>query len=277
MASPSTITTPSLGASSPARILSTVVLPQPEWPITHANSPRGTDSQRFSKTATSSPPGCGYRLAIASIEMNLSVMASFRKRHHAGEAREDLIEQHAHEPDQENGDDHISDRKVVPLIPDEVADAGATHEHFGRHDHEPGDADRYPHAGENCRRSRGQDHGKGAPQRADFERAGHVDPFLADGGDAKGGIEQHRPYRADEDHEDRRQTGIFDGVERERHPGQRRDRFENLDERIERAADQRRHPDQESQRNRDEDGEQITKADARNRIAELDAEPLVVR
>src|ERR1700679_2558315 len=150
MGSPSTMTAPSLGVSSPARMLSTVVLPQPECPITQANSPRWIDSQRFSNTATSPPEGARYRLAIASIEMNLSVIAShacpargaarsdvpqmrdpllragsrfctaslsrrsapgtpkliarsscsFRERHHAGEAREDLIEQHADETDQ---------------------------------------------------------------------------------------------------------------------------------------------------------------------------------
>src|SRR5579863_3018142 len=191
MASPSTMTAPSLDVSSPARMLSTVVLPQPECPITQANSPRRIDSHRFSNTATSPPEGALYRLAIASIEMNLSVIVShpcpargatrsdapqmrdprprtgsrfctaelsrrnapgtresiarsscsFRERHHAGKAREDLIEQHADEADQENGDDHIGDREVVPLVPDEVTDAGATDQHLGRDDHEPGDPD----------------------------------------------------------------------------------------------------------------------------------------
>src|ERR1700733_4883786 len=164
MASPSTMTAPSLDVSSPARILSTVVLPQPECPITQANSPRRIESHRFSNTATSPPDGALYRLAIASIEMNLSVIASFRERHHAGEARENLIEQHADKADQENGDDHIGDREIVPFVPDEVADAGAADQHLGRDDHEPGDPDRNPHAGQNGRRGGRQDHGESAPQ-----------------------------------------------------------------------------------------------------------------
>src|SRR5580692_3094674 len=208
MASPSTMTAPSPGVSRPARILSTVVLPQPEWPITQANSPRSIDSHRFSNTATSPPEGAGYRLAIASIEMNLSVIASFRERHHAGEARKDLIEQHSDQADQENGDDHIGNREVVPLVPDEVTDAGAADQHFGRDDHEPGDADRDPHARQNRRRRRRQDHGKRAPDGADLERARDIDPFLAHGSDAERGIEQHRPYRADKDHKDRGDRGI---------------------------------------------------------------------
>src|SRR5271156_5775012 len=289
MASPSTITTPSLDVSSPARMLSTVVLPQPEWPITHANSPRWIDSHRFSNTATSPPDGAGYRLAMASIEMNLSVIArrpcpargaarsdvpqmrdpllragsrfctaslsrrsapgtrkliarsscSFRECHHAGEAREDLIEQHPDKADQENGDDYIGDREIVPFVPDEVADAGAADEHLRGDDYEPGNPDRNPHAGQNGRRGRRQDHGERAPQCADLERARDVDPFLAHGSDTEGCIEQHRPDRADEDHKDRRQAGILDRIKGERHPGERRDRLQHLDERVERPADQR--------------------------------------
>ncbi|MFK4701026.1 hypothetical protein ABIF42_006620 [Bradyrhizobium diazoefficiens] len=40
-------------------MLSTVVLPQPEWPITQQNSPRGIDSQRFSNTVVAAPPAPG--------------------------------------------------------------------------------------------------------------------------------------------------------------------------------------------------------------------------
>ena len=36
-------------------MFSTVVLPQPEWPITQPNSPRAIESQRFSNTAISPP------------------------------------------------------------------------------------------------------------------------------------------------------------------------------------------------------------------------------
>jgi hypothetical protein len=40
-------------------MFSTVVLPQPEWPITQPNSPRPIDSQRFSNTAISPPDAPG--------------------------------------------------------------------------------------------------------------------------------------------------------------------------------------------------------------------------
>ena len=40
-------------------MFSTVVLPQPEWPITQPNSPRAIDSQRFSNTAIVAAVGAG--------------------------------------------------------------------------------------------------------------------------------------------------------------------------------------------------------------------------
>ena len=53
-------------------MLSTVVLPQPEWPMMQVNSPRCIDSQRSSNTVVVPPPGAGKRLVMPSIEMNLS-------------------------------------------------------------------------------------------------------------------------------------------------------------------------------------------------------------
>ena len=71
--------------------------------------------------------------------------------------------------------------------------------------------------------------------------------------------------------------GILDGVERQRHPGERRDRLQHLDERIECLAHQGRHADQEAERNGNEHREEIAEADAGDGVAKLDTEPLVVR
>src|SRR4029078_7823863 len=122
IASPSTITTPSDGVSRPARMLSTVVLPQPEWPITQVNSPRFMASHRFSKIVVDPPWGAGYRLSIPSSEMNLSAIISLRERHQPREPRQDLVQHHADQPNQQDRVDHIRDREIIPFIPDEVAD-----------------------------------------------------------------------------------------------------------------------------------------------------------
>jgi hypothetical protein len=60
-------------------MLSTVVLPQPEWPMTQTNSPRAIDSHSSSNTVVL-PPGAGKRLLMPSMEMNLSVMGSAQAR-----------------------------------------------------------------------------------------------------------------------------------------------------------------------------------------------------
>src|SRR5262249_61388020 len=163
-----TIRVPADDASRPARMLSTVVLPQPEWPITQANSPRGIDSQRSSNTVVTPPPGAGKRLVTPSIEMNFSVMpsvSSLRKRHQPRRPREQLVEDHADDADHQDGSDHVGDRQVVPFVPHEIADASAADEHLGGDDHQPGDADRDAHAGEDGRRRRRQDDAEGTPDR----------------------------------------------------------------------------------------------------------------
>ena len=74
-------------------------------------------------------------------------------------------------------------------------------------------------------------------------------------------------------------AGILDGVERQRHPGERRDWLQHLDERIERLArDQRRHADQEAERNRERSPRTNSRDRTRPmRIADLDAKALVIR
>src|SRR5215475_15895694 len=117
-------------------MLSTVVLPQPEWPMMQTNSPRAIDSHSSSNTVVLPPADAGKRLLTPSIEMNLSVMAqrgrkaalsccSLRKRHQPRRAGENLIERHADDADHQDRGDHVGDGEVVPFVPHEVADAGA--------------------------------------------------------------------------------------------------------------------------------------------------------
>ncbi len=56
-------------------MLSTVVLPQPEWPMTQTNSPRVIDSHRFSNTAVVPPSAAGKRRDMPSMEMKRSAIA----------------------------------------------------------------------------------------------------------------------------------------------------------------------------------------------------------
>ncbi len=228
----------------------------------HTNSPASIESQSPRRRSISPPDGAGKALwQWPSMEMNLSVIATslIPVGDDALQAGQDLVEHHADQADQQDRVDHVGDREVVPLVPDEVADAGTADEHFGRHDDEPGDADRDAHARQDGRRGGGQDHREGRPTVPSSSVLGDVDPVLAHRRDAERRVEQHRPHRADEDHEDRAKPGILDRVERQRHPGERRDRLHDLDERIERPVHQRRHADQEAERHGDDHGEKIAR------------------
>ena len=68
-------------------MLSTVVLPQPEWPMMQVNSPRCIGSHRSSNTVVVPPPGAGKRLAMPSIEMNLCGIALTPETSRAASAR----------------------------------------------------------------------------------------------------------------------------------------------------------------------------------------------
>src|SRR5258708_26330928 len=129
-------------------MLSTVVLPQPEGRMMQVKSPRCVGSQRSSNTVVMPPPAAGKRLAMPSMEMNLFAIALLREGHEPRQTREDQVEQHADDADQQNGVDDVDDRQVVPLVPHEVTDAGAADEHLRGDNDQPGDADGNAHAGE---------------------------------------------------------------------------------------------------------------------------------
>src|SRR5262249_54127526 len=166
----STMTAPADGSSNPARILRIVVLPQPEWPMTQVNSPRRIVSQRSSNT-TVSACAAAKRLLIPSSEMNISeVIRLLGETDGTGQTRQDLVKRHTDDTNDDNGCDHIGDREIVPLIPNEIADPGAADEHLRRHDDQPSNPDRDPHAGEDRRRCGRKNYGERTPDSADLER-----------------------------------------------------------------------------------------------------------
>jgi hypothetical protein len=121
-----------------------------------------------------------------------------------------------------------------------------------------------------------QDHQEGLAQRIHFQRARDVDPVAAHRGDAEGGVDQHRPDRADEDDEDARDVRVLQAVERQRHPRQRRDGLQHLDEGIEARYSSGDMPIMKPTGRRHQHGQQEAQRDAAQRIGELDADALVV-
>src|SRR5580704_9385424 len=106
------MTTPADGASRPARMLSTVVLPQPEWPMTQTNSPRRMASHRSANTVVAPPPRAA-RVGGGIKQTRRGTSTSLRERHQPRRAGERLIEHHADEADHQDGGDDVGDREIV--------------------------------------------------------------------------------------------------------------------------------------------------------------------
>ena len=95
-------------------------------------------------------------------------------------------------------------------------------------------------------------------------------------GDAEGGVHQHRPDGADEDHEHGRGVGVLDDEQRQWHPGQRRYGFEHLDEGVECLVHQRRHADHEAKRHGNQTGHGKAQKHPVQRMPQLDTNALIV-
>src|SRR4051812_5851533 len=110
---------PSVGISSPATRLRSVLLPQPEWPMSVTNSPLRIDKS--------------IPLRIVEEEKDMprpSTLTYFSRPIAESPRREHqrLLEQQADHADGEDGDDDVLDLEVVPFVPDPEADAHAAGE-----------------------------------------------------------------------------------------------------------------------------------------------------
>src|SRR5207302_5873910 len=141
---------PSLGLSRPATRFKSVLLPQPEWPISVTNSPLRIASS-MPVSATKSPFFVSKVLPTDSMLRYLCIGEAPGKKHQR------LLDHQADDADGEDRDDDVLDLQVVPFVPHPEADADAAGEHLGRDDHEPRDADRQPHAGDHVGQHRGKE------------------------------------------------------------------------------------------------------------------------
>src|SRR5574341_502870 len=133
MCLPARSTVPAVGLRSPATTLSSVLLPQPEWPMSVTNSPL--------RITRSMPSRIGEEpkdMPSPSTERNLSGPIV----EPPGGEHQRLLQQQADDADGEDRDHDVLDLQVVPLVPHPEADADPAGEHLGGDDYEPRDADR---------------------------------------------------------------------------------------------------------------------------------------
>src|SRR3954464_13621193 len=97
------IITPELASSSPARMLRMVDLPQPEWPTMQTNSPFSMEKCTWSKTANGAAPRSdGDNFDKPSTRRNSTAHSTvFRVGDSARQPRQQLVEQHADQADQQ--------------------------------------------------------------------------------------------------------------------------------------------------------------------------------
>ena len=145
------------------RTLSSVDLPQPEWPMSETNSPGSTVEVDAAQHVLRSRP-----CAVKDFQTPSIVQAH----------RRDLLDGDGR-PSRRNT--RSSTRPTTPMstmaaitvarlpalygVPDEEADAGAAGEHLDGDDHHPGDAHRQPQAGDD-RRQACAGSGRGGGRRA---------------------------------------------------------------------------------------------------------------
>src|SRR5258706_4292860 len=204
---------PAVGLSRPATRLSSVLLPQPEWPIRLTNSPL-----RIARSMPSSTSEEAKDIPTLSTLRNFSgcIAEPPRQQHQS------LLEQEAHHTDGEDGDDDVLDLEVVPFVPDPETDADAAGEHLGGDDDQPRHADREAHAGDHVRQHRREeDLGEHLPL-GEVQHPRHVQVVLRDLPHADRGVDDHRPQAADEDHVDRRRVRRLEDQQADRQPGERR-------------------------------------------------------
>src|SRR5690348_3966172 len=156
IARPSMSTSPSSACSKPARMLSIVVLPQPEGPTIATNSPSPT--LRSIPAITERGPASVAKLLRMFFAM---ILAGITPPH----ALERLQAPHAavQEKADHADDDHPRDDEVVAVagiarVDDQVAEPGMQRDHLRRDDHEPGHAEAHAHAGDDLRQHRRDHH-----------------------------------------------------------------------------------------------------------------------
>ena len=135
---------------------------------------------------------------------------------------------------------HARDHQVVAVagvarVDDQESEPGVDRDHLRGHDHQPGDAERDPQADDQLRHHRGIQHvveeRSHAASRSCGRRSRSTSGMMRDRVHRR---DRERQERGQEDQEDGRQVADAEPEDGDRNPGQRRDRPQDLDQRIER-------------------------------------------
>ena len=190
----------------------------------------------------------------------------------------DTVERQADQAD----DDHARDHEIVAItgvarVHDHVAEPRAQRDHFRGDDDQPGDAEPDAHADQDLRQ-----HGRNDDLR-EQRRARHAEVLrraqvaLLDRVHADRRLHDHREHRRDEDQVDRRGVADAEPQDRDRDPGDRRDRAQHLEDRIQRVVRAAHPAHPQPERHGDAYGEREARADAHERRADVSPQRAVLQ
>src|SRR5437870_2604572 len=266
----STSTRPRVGGRKPATMLSSVDFPQPDGPSRHRSSPAWT-SRLMSTSAGVGRPGrtpCGRprpERAPRRHPPGSSRGRTLPPEPATAEADDESVARVAEEPQHNRGAEHLVHEEEVPPVVDEVAEPLFGADELGDDDDEERERHAETDPGQDLRQRRRQ-------HDAEKERR-------APGAQAGGGAEQqrvHPPDRVDrrEEHRKERRVGDERDLRRladphpddeERQHRQRRDRPQDLDDRLEQVADHGEVPSRQPEGERQEGARREADDDALDR------------
>src|SRR5947208_3017823 len=266
----STSTRPRVGGRKPATMLSSVDFPQPDGPSRHRSSPAWT-SRLMSTSAGVGRPGrtpCGRprpERAPRRHPPGSSRGRTLPPEPATAEADDESVARVAEEPQHNRGAEHLVHEEEVPPVVDEVAEPLFGADELGDDDDEERERHAETDPGQDLRQRRRQ-------HDAEEERR-------APGAQAGGGAEQqrvHLPDRVDrrEEHRKERRVGDERDLRRladphpddeERQHRQRRDRPQDLDDRLEQVADHGEVPSRQPEGERQEGARREADDDALDR------------
>src|SRR5664279_2283426 len=258
---PLTSIVPAVGASKPASRLSSVVLPQPLWPMIEQNSRSAMAKLTSSSASTAGSRALCPAKILVTCSMRTSLIAaagssSLQRARPGQRAPADLaneeVEREADEADRDHADDDDVGAQQGARVVDQKAEAGVGADELGRDQRHPADPEADADAGDDLRQ--GGEHNDAAQHRAfaAAQAARRAHEIRLDTPDAGDGVEQDRKEDAEKDDELVLRVADAEPEDRKRNPGERRDRPQHLDQGVELVVDELPPAHRDAERHGDE-------------------------
>src|SRR5215831_12244197 len=246
---PSTVISPLVAVSNPARRLSSVDLPHPLAPTIAMNC-RSAISRLMPARAVTLP----CRLANVLPSRLRLILATERLQavpleQTIADGNDDAVRDET----QNSNAEHCRNHHVVAVkqvgVVEKIAKPAADGQDLGHHDQHPGDTHRQPHAGHDRRQGARQNHADEQLALVSAHHAGGLGERDTDLPHPMRGVDRCRKERPKADKEDGRRIADAEEHQRQRHPGGDRNVAKHLYGRIEHALHEAREADDEPGQN----------------------------